>query len=124
MMLAWLLLLGAAMVGFCHLLPHTPAGRSYHVALLLFGGFILAEAGLSAAISGLGLVPKGPFHDRLHELADYDGERPVVLLVGSSFSSAAIDPEVPPKYWAAPDGLRRCRASRLVARRISSDCTT
>ena len=94
MTLAWLLLLGAAMVGFCHLLPRTPAGRSFHVALLLFGGFILAEAGLSAAISGLGLVPKGPFHDRLHELADYHGGRPVVLLVGSSFSSAAIDPEV------------------------------
>jgi len=38
-------------------------------------------------------VPKGPFHDLLHQLADYDGERPVVLLIGSSFSERGIDPD-------------------------------
>jgi hypothetical protein len=49
---------------------------------------------LSAAIAGLGLVPKGPFHDLLQQLTDYDGERPVVLFIGSSFSEAGIDPDV------------------------------
>ena len=49
---------------------------------------------MSYAIAGLGLVPKGPFHDLLQQLTDYDGERPVVLLIGSSFSEAGIDPSV------------------------------
>jgi hypothetical protein len=35
---------------------------------------------------GLGLVPKGSFHDLLHQLTGYDGERAVILLIGSSFS--------------------------------------
>jgi hypothetical protein len=43
---------------------------------------------------GLGLVPKGPFHDLLHQLTGYDGERPVILLIGSSFSEKGIDPDV------------------------------
>jgi hypothetical protein len=91
--LACLLLLGAAMVGLCHLLPRTRPGRPFGAALFVLGGFILAQGGLSAAIAGLGLVPKGPFHDLLHQLADYNGEQPVILLIGSSFSGAGIDPE-------------------------------
>ena len=87
------LLLGAAMAGLYHLLPLTRPGHPLRAALLLLGGFILAQGGLSAVIAGLGLVPKGPFHDLLHQLTDYDGERPVVLLIGSSFSEAGIDPD-------------------------------
>ena len=92
--LAWLLLLGAAMAGLCHLLPRTRPGPPFRAALLVLGGFILAQGGPSAAIAGLGLVSKGPFHDLLQQLSDYDGERPVVLLIGSSFSEAGIDPDV------------------------------
>jgi hypothetical protein len=91
-MLACLLLL-AAMTGLCHLLPRTRPDRPFRAALLVLGGFILAQGGLSAGIAGLGLVPKGPFHDLLHELTDYDGDRPVVLLIGSSFTEAGIDPD-------------------------------
>jgi hypothetical protein len=93
MTLACLLLLGAAMAGLYHLLPRMCPSRPFRAALLVLGGFILAEGGLAAAIAALGLVPKGPFHDLLHQLADYDGERPVVLLIGSSFSEMGIDPD-------------------------------
>jgi hypothetical protein len=92
-MFACLLLLGAAMAGLHHLLPCSRLGRPFRAALLVLGGFILAQGGLSAAIAGLGLVPKGPFHDLLHQLADYDGERPLVLLIGSSFSEKGVDPD-------------------------------
>jgi hypothetical protein len=85
------LLLGAAIVGLCHLLPRTRPGRPSRAALLVLGGFILAQGALSAAISGLGLVPKGPFHDPLRQLIEYDGERPLILFIGSSFSEAGID---------------------------------
>jgi hypothetical protein len=91
--LACLLLLGAGMVGLCHLLPHTRPGHPFRTALLVVGGFILAQGGLSAAIAGLGLLPKGAFHDLLHQLTDYEGERPVVFLIGSSFTGAGIDPD-------------------------------
>jgi hypothetical protein len=93
MTLACLLLLGAAMAGLYHLLPRMCPSRPFRAALLVLGGFILAEGGLAAAIAALGLVPKGPFHDLLHQLADYDGERPVVLLIGSSFSEMGINPD-------------------------------
>jgi hypothetical protein len=82
------------MAGLYHLLPRTRPGRPFRAPLLALGGFILAQGGLSAAIAGLGLVPKGPFHDLLQQLTDYDGDRPVVLLIGSSFSEAGIDPDV------------------------------
>jgi hypothetical protein len=88
------LLPGAALAGLYHLLPRTRPGRPFRAPLLALGGFILAQGGLSAMIAGLGLVPKGPFHDLLLQLTDYDGERPVVLLIGSSFSEAGIDPDV------------------------------
>ena len=92
-MLPCLLLLGAAMVGLFHPLPCTRPGRPSRAALLVLGGFILAQGGLSAAIAELGLTPKGPFHELLHQLTDYDGERPVVLVIGSSFSEAGMDPD-------------------------------
>jgi hypothetical protein len=90
--LACLLLL-AAMAGLCHLLPCSRPGGSFRAALLVLGGFILAQGGPSATIAGLGLVPKGPFHYLLHQLTDYDGERPLVLLIGSSFSEKGVDPD-------------------------------
>ena len=71
------LLLGAAMAGRYHLLPRTRPGRPFRAPLLALGGFILAQGGLSAAIAGLGLLPKGPFHELLQQLTDYDGERAV-----------------------------------------------
>src|ERR1700757_623104 len=91
--LACLLLLCAALAGLYHLLPRPRPGYLFRAALLVIGGFILAQGGLSAAIAGLGLVPKGPFHELLHELTKYDGDRPVVLLIGSSFTGAGIDPD-------------------------------
>jgi hypothetical protein len=92
-MLACLLLLGTAMVALCHLLPLARPGRPFRAALFVVGGFILAQGGLSSVIAGLGLTPKGPFHDVLNQLTHYDGERPVILLIGSSFSGAGIDPD-------------------------------
>ena len=88
------LLLGAAMAGLYHLLPRMRPGRPFRAPLFALGGFILAQIGLSAAIGWLGLVPRGPFQDLLRQLTDYDGERPVVLFIGSSFSEAGIDPDV------------------------------
>ena len=82
--LACLLLLSVAMAGLYHLLPCPRPGRPSRVALLVIGGFILAQGGLSAAITGLGLVPKGPFQGLLHQLSDYNGGLPIVLLIGAS----------------------------------------
>ena len=90
---AYLLVLAGLIVGICHLLPRSPPGRSSTASLFAVIGFIFAQGALSVAITALGLVPKGPFHDVLEHLADYDQDRPVVLLVGSSFTQAGIDPE-------------------------------
>jgi hypothetical protein len=92
MTFAWLLLLGGAMTGLYHLLPRAPPGRPSRAALLVLGGFVLAQGGLSVAIAGLGLVPKGVFHDLVDQLTDYHGNRPVILLIGSSFTEAGIEP--------------------------------
>jgi hypothetical protein len=81
-------------VSLCHLLPRIRPGRPLRVTLFLLGGFIVAQSGVSTAISVLGLVPKGPFHDLLRQLTEYNGEQPVILLIRSSFSGAGIDPEV------------------------------
>jgi hypothetical protein len=51
------------------------------------------RAGCPPRSRGSGWSLKGPFHDLLQQLSDYDGERPVVLLIGSSFSEAGIDPD-------------------------------
>ena len=40
------------------------------------------------------MAPKGPLHDLVRYLTSYDGDRPVVLLVGSSFTQQGIDPKV------------------------------
>src|SRR5258705_6044714 len=82
------------MAGAYHLLPRPRPGRPFRAPLLALGGFILAQGGLSAAIAGLGLVPKGPFHDLLQQLTDYDRDRPVVLLIRSSFCETGIEPDV------------------------------
>lgn len=82
------------MAGLCHLLPRMRPTSPFCAASLVLGGFILAQCGLSAAIAELDLVPKGPFHDLLQRLTNYDGERPVVLLIGSSFSEKGIEPDV------------------------------
>jgi hypothetical protein len=89
--LASLLLLGTALVGLVQLLPRPRFGRLFYAALFVVSGFILAECGVSATIAALGLVPKGPFHDLLHELTDNDDRRSVVLLIGSSFTGAGVD---------------------------------
>jgi hypothetical protein len=57
-------------------------------------GFILAQGALSVAITAVGLVPRGPFHEALERLTNYEDDRPFVLLVGSSFTQAGIEPEV------------------------------
>src|SRR5258708_24920747 len=49
---------------------------------------------LSGTIAALRLVPSGPLHDLVEYLTDYDGDRPVVLLVGSSFTQQGVDPDV------------------------------
>jgi hypothetical protein len=90
---AYLLVLAGLMVGICHLLPRSPPGRALTASLFVVIGFILAQGALSVAITALGLVPRGPFHEALEHLTDYDGDRPVALLVGSSFTQAGIDSE-------------------------------
>src|SRR5690348_1976435 len=37
----------------------------------------------------------------VHELTKYDGDRPVVLLIGSSFTAAGIDPDALPEALAS-----------------------
>src|SRR6266851_2140754 len=90
---AYLLVLAGLMVGICHLLPRSPPGRSLSASLHVVIGFILAQGALSVAITAFGPIPRGAFHDVLEKLTDYEGHRPVVLLVGSSFTRAGIDPE-------------------------------
>lgn len=92
-MLVCFLLAGASIIGLCHLLPRTRADRPFLAALLVIGGFLAAQSGLSFAIAGLRLTPNGPFHDLLHQLTDLDGKRPVVLLIGSSFTASGVDPD-------------------------------
>ena len=88
-----LLLLGAAALGLYRLLPRNRAGRPFGSLPFLLVGFVLTQAVLSAAIAALGLVPKGPYRDLLHEMTAERDRRPVLLLIGSSFTEAGIDPE-------------------------------
>jgi hypothetical protein len=92
-MLVCLLLLSAAIIGLCHLLPRMHSGRPFRASLLAIGGFVMVQIGLSFAIAELKLTPKGAFHELLHQLTDYDDERYVVLLIGSSYTAVGIDPE-------------------------------
>lgn len=93
MELTYLLFLSAAAIGIFHLLPRTRGDRSAGILLVLLAGFILTEAGLSGLVGQLGLLPKGPFHDLLHAINAKRDERPVVLLIGSSFTEAGVDPD-------------------------------
>jgi hypothetical protein len=92
--LGWLLLLDAAIVGVCHFLPRTRFGRPVQAGLFVLAGFLLAQGVLSSAIAGFGLLPKGLFHDEVQRQAQSDDGRPVVLLIGSSFTEHGIDPDL------------------------------
>jgi hypothetical protein len=92
--IAYFLVLAGLLIGICHLLPWSRAGRPLTACLLIIIGFIAAQGVLFAAITTLELVPKGPLHDLLDYLKSYEGDRPVVLLVGSSFTQQGIDPEI------------------------------
>jgi hypothetical protein len=92
--MAYFLALGSLVLGGCHLLPRSPPGRSLIVCIFLVIGFIGTQGMLSGTIAALGLVPRGPLHDLVEYLTDYDGDRPVVLLVGSSFTQQGVDPDV------------------------------
>jgi hypothetical protein len=92
--LGWLLLLDAAIVGLCQLLPRTRFSRPVGAALLILAGFLLAQSALSSAIAGLGLLPKGLFHDQVQRQTSNDEGRPVVLLIGSSFTEHGVDPDL------------------------------
>ena len=91
---AYFLALASLIIGVLHLLPRSLPGRSLTACLFMIIGFIAAHGVLSGAITALGLVPKGPLHDLVEYLIDYDGDQPVVLLVGSSFTQQGVDPDV------------------------------
>lgn len=91
---SWLLLFDAAVVGLCHVLPRTRFGAPARALLFVLAGFLLAQSALSAAIAGLGLAPNGPFQDLVQRQTGYADGRPVVLVIGSSFSEHGIDADV------------------------------
>jgi hypothetical protein len=88
------LTLGSLIVAGCHLLPRSPPSRSLSACLFAVTAFIGIQGLLSGTMTALGLVPRGPLHDLVEYLADYDGDRPVVLLVGSSFTQQGVDLDV------------------------------
>jgi hypothetical protein len=92
--LGWLLLLDAAIVGLCHLLPRTRFVRPFRALIFVLVGFLSAQGVLSSAIAGLRLMPKGLFHDQLRQETLNDDGRPVVLLIGSSFTEHGVDPDL------------------------------
>src|SRR4029077_5159273 len=85
---------GSLIVAGCHLLPRSPPGRLMAACFFLAIGFFGTQCMLSGPITALGLVPRGPLHDLVEYLTNYDGDRPVVLLVGSSFTQQGVDPDV------------------------------
>ena len=92
--MAYFLALAGLIIGISHLLPRPRPGRLFTAGLIVITGFLATQGVLSCAISALGLVPRGPLHELLEYLTEYDDDRPVVLLVGSSFTQQGIDPEV------------------------------
>jgi hypothetical protein len=48
----------------------------------------------AAAFPSDGQTAPGPLHDLLEYLTDYDGNKPVVLVVGSSFTQQGVDPDL------------------------------
>ena len=89
--IAYFLALSSLIIAGCHLLPRAPPGRLTAACLFLVIGFIATQGMLSGTISALGLVPRGPLHELVEYLTDYDDNRPVVLLVGSSFTQQGVD---------------------------------
>ena len=92
--LGLLLLLDAAIVGLCQFLPRTHFGRPFRAALTMLGGFVLAQSVLSSAVAGLGILPKGLFDEQVQRQTQNDDGRPIVLVIGSSFSEHGIDPDL------------------------------
>jgi hypothetical protein len=92
--MAFFLTLGSLIVAGCHLLPRSPPSRSLSACLFAVTAFIGIQGLLSGTMTALGLVPRGPLRDLVEYLADYDGDRPVVLLVGSSFTQQGVDLDV------------------------------
>jgi hypothetical protein len=78
-----------------HLLPQTRhadrRSRWWRTAVLALAGFVAAETGLSLALSRLGLVPNLQTTQMLKYLVDLETDRPILLLVGSSYSQYGID---------------------------------
>ncbi|MGB8843570.1 MAG: hypothetical protein WCC64_21165, partial [Aliidongia sp.] len=60
-------------------------------AMLALGGFIGADAVLAALLPRLGLVPNLQATQMLKYLTDLQSDRPLLLLVGSSYSQYGID---------------------------------
>jgi hypothetical protein len=87
--LAWAALLLAA----TQLLPRSRRGRwgVASAAMLALGGFVGAEAALGALLPRLGLVPNLQAMEMLKYLANLQSDRPILLLVGSSYSQYGID---------------------------------
>jgi len=65
--------------------------RWWRAALLALAGFVAAEVGLSLALPRLGLVPNLQTMQMLKYLVDLETDRPILLLVGSSYSQYGID---------------------------------
>jgi hypothetical protein len=58
---------------------------------LTLAGFLVAEAGLSLVLPDIGLVPDLQSTEMLKYLVDLDTDRPILLLVGSSYSQYGLD---------------------------------
>lgn len=85
--LAW----GGALLAALQLLP-TPRRRARLAAGLgALAGFVAAEAGLSIALPALDLMPKLQATQMLKYLVELETDRPILLLVGSSYSQYGID---------------------------------
>jgi hypothetical protein len=98
---AWLLALGGVMIGCYHLLPRSRPGRLLTACLYATIGFWGTQAVLSCVIATLGLVPRGSLHGPIDYLTRYDDDRPVVLLIGSSFTQHGIDADLLTKTLSA-----------------------
>jgi len=100
--MVYLLVLAGFIIGIAHLLPHLRPRRWVAAFLFVTLGFTLAQGALSGVVTALGLVPRGPFQDMLDRPRGYDGDRTVVLLVGSSFTQAGIDPDALAEILGTP----------------------
>jgi hypothetical protein len=85
--LAW----GGALLAALQFLPAARRRARLVAGLCALAGFVLAETGLSLALPALGLVPKLQATQMLKYLVELETDRPVLLLVGSSYSQYGID---------------------------------